>query len=444
MASTDVYNLPLPPDSLLVKDAPKIIRESNTATDAALADSARRVTTAEAAAGAAANSAREAADLVDAPADTVVAALLAGSGGATAAALLANRATPFQGPLKHWRDALLNQRAAAVTVVNTGSSTANGGNVTTPNRTWFSRLAAALGPLPVAFDLAAPKPAAGVQVYNTALGGTNSATYLPAAKQNAILALKPTLILHTVGSNDWANGTTPAVYKTNVRDRVVQFMNGTAALQVLIHQQPRFDVAKPLYPWAEYGKALAAIAAEFPGRVLFLNLSERFEVMGSGANPYSLWHADRVHLMDEGNKILADMIGEFLGVPTTYLPRTLVPFTGAPAGGSLTASRTLAEVRIPARPYLQQAVFHASIYAGADSGISDLELVDASNAAAPALLGAVRIQPSRSNTSSATPVTIPPHTEAVLQVRVQVYPGASLYVTTSPSFASIFADVSPL
>lgn len=443
MATTKNFGLPLPADSTLVKDTPALLRQANTATETALTESGTRVSNAEAAALEAAERAAAAAELAQSPADPVVAAMLRGTAGSTPAAVLANKHTPFVGALKRWRAALLGQRTAGIAVVNAGSSTANGGNATADNRRWFYRLAAALGPRQLTTDLAVKKPANGVQFYNTAVGGTHSGNYLPTDKQNAILALKPELILHMIGSNDWANGVAIATYKANVRARVVQFMNGTPAVQVLIHQQPRFDVTSPKIPWDQYGAALAEIAAEFPDRVVFLDLSERFEAMGPGADAFSLLHPDRIHLMDEGNRIMANMIADFLGVGINYTPRTLIEFKGAPAGGDLGAGQKyIADIRVPARPYLQQAVFSASVFANATSN-ADLELLDESVAGAH-YSKAFRLHDYRSAQGGSMVCVIPPHTEGFLRVRASNYGGGAMYVTGSAAFASIYADVSPL
>lgn len=445
--ATDNYALPLPPDSLLVKDAPKMIREANTAVDAALTDHGERVQAAEGSARESADAARAAADLAAAPPDAVVAALLAGTTSESAAALLAARTAALAGPLKIWGEALRNQKTRAAVWVNTGDSIANGGNPSVTGRQWFHRVAALFGPRPVTTDLATARPADGVQVYNAALGGTTAGNYLPDAKMTPIIALKPDLVTHLVGTNDYGAGVDPETYKAQLRAKIVQLIPH-AGVQLIISPHARYDLPNPRHPWRAYEDAMAAIAREFPGKVVFLNLYERFTLMGPLGDSYGVMHPDNLHVDDDGSRVMADLIGGAIGAPAPQIGRKIYRPATVNGGDSTVQAKLFAEIVIPARPWHQQYTFHASVFGYSAAGaVTDVEL-EHSVGKEPGNnlpeLAVVRITSARQTYSGALAGTIPPHTEARLRVRYAPN-GGSMYIEGGNQFyRSIFADVSPL
>lgn len=447
MATTDHYPLPLPPDSTLIKDMAKIVRESNTAVDAELFQQGERVATAESAAAESARAARAAADLAGTAPDAVVAALVAGEGSATAAALLAHRTAALPGPLKRWGTALRNQKTRAAVWVNTGDSIANGGNPSVTGRQWFNRVAALLGPRPVTRELSG-RPANGVQVYNAAVGGLTADNYLTATTIPQIIALQPDLITHLVGTNDYGAGVAPATYKQRLRAKILQLRDATNAVQVIISPHVRYDLANPAHPWAGYLTAMAEIAAEFPADVVYLDMYQHFALMGPLSDSYGVMHPDNLHVDDDGSRVMADIIGAAIGAPAPRIGRKIYQPASVSGGNSSVQAKLFAEIVVPARPWHQQYTFHATVFAYSAAGsVTDVEL-EHSVGKEPGNnlpeLSVIRVTEARQSYSGVLTGTIPPHAEARLRVRYAPN-GGSMYIEGGNQFyRSIFADVSPL
>lgn len=444
MATTDNFPLPLPPDSTLIKDMALMVRESNTVTDAVLAEQGSRVGNAERAALDSETAARAAADLAGAPADPVVAALLAGSASATAGAVFRNASAPFLGPLRSWGTAIRGQATAPAIWVNLGDSIANAREASTTSRRWHARIAALLGPRPVIEGLETAPPANGVQVYNAAIGGTYASNYMTDAMRDRIIALRPQLVTHLIGSNDWAGNRTPAAYKADLLRRVTEIHAGTSAVQLLISPHQRFDIPNPAYPWAQYETAMAEVAAQFPGRVAFLNMAEIFAAMGP-TDRHGLWTADRVHLNDAGQKVMAEIIGAAIGAPPAYFPYEVVPFVGAVAGGTFnTDGKVFAELRIPAKPYLQRVVFHAALWAAGTGASPDIALFIATGSETGKEEGrAFRAPASAAVATGHLTAVVLPNTVGVFQIRYNPN-GGQVTLSNTAAYSSIYAEVSPV
>lgn len=159
---------------------------------------------------------------------------------------------------------------------------------------------------------ASTKTAPGLRSVRAGIGGTTSATYLPAADVTKIKALNPGLILHMIGSNDFAEQMAIATYKANVTAKLDEFASLSDTVHILVHQFPREDVTAPSIPWASYGKALKEIA-ELRSNVVFIDASRPFTEMGLPASdPFNLVGGDRIHATDAGHAILAKTISDAL------------------------------------------------------------------------------------------------------------------------------------
>lgn len=353
--ATDNYALPLPPDSLLVKDAPKMIRDANTAVDAALTEHGTRVENAERAATAAGRDARAAAELVDAPADAKVAALINGASTATAKAMFAARNGAFLGPMRAWGAALAARDTAPAIWVSLGSSTALGMVTSDDGQAWAGRIATwltgkgikagALGAL-----AAGPRPATGVHCYTGAVGATTSETYLTDAKVALIRDLRPALITHMVGANDYHYSVPLATYKANLRGWLDKLNSASPdTVHLLIHQQGRRDPG-PGTPWADYGTAMAEVADLYPN-VAFVNAGQKF---GAAGFP-SYLVGDGSHTNITGHRLLADIVSTAMGCPIQYGPQETYATANMQGGGFTATAKTWASVLIPAAPYPRRA-----------------------------------------------------------------------------------------
>lgn len=364
---------------------------------------------------------------------------------ATAALIREDHSTPWgTGPLAAWGAALLGQLTKAAVWVSLGSSTANGGNTSTESRAWHHRLSARLGPNPsIRLDAARARPDTGVQTYSGAVGGTSSANYLSAALVAKINTLRPDLVTHMVGSNDWAGGVTPAAYKANMRGWLTgMFVSTPDTVHVLIHQQARWDTAGGVNKWAAYGVALKELAAEFPDKVLFFNVDQVFAPMGfPSADYYSIMTGDKMHMNDQGHAILADVIGDYLGAPAPrYVPREVYRATTFAGGASLTGSAVISTITIPPKPYMREAVAHAAVYGSSVSGgAPDVAI------SAPLSEGNAGIS-CRLNTTGTYPLTkamvIPAHTEVAVRL---IAPATGNVISTSSNagYMSFHVELNP-
>ena len=365
---------------------------------------------------------------------------------ATAQLIRDEAITPWgTGPLSVWGAALMGQLTRAAVWVSLGSSTANGGNTSSVSLAWHHRLTARLTPnASIRLDAAGARPATGVQTYSGAVGGTNSSNYLTPALVAKINTLRPDLITHMVGSNDWAANTVVATYKTRMRDWLTQLMAGTPdTVHVLIHQQARWDTVGGTNTWAAYGVALAELAKEFPDKVLYLNLDQHYKPLGfPSADYYSLMTSDKIHMNDAGHAILADLIGDFIGAPpVSYLPREVYRAETF-AGGAITASTTIASLTIPARPYPRAVSSVATAYVSAVTGNADLmlSLAAASN---PRATASRQTGSAAKSTSLSGAWTLPAHTEGTVVLTANGF-GGGLTVSSNAGYMALSAECSPL
>ncbi|ASR83191.1 tail spike [Arthrobacter phage Abidatro] len=364
--------------------------------------------------------------------------------GAVGEAVEAAKRDPFSA-LKGWGAALRGQATKPAVWVSLGSSTANGGNVSGPGLTWFERVAALMGKNPVGrLEDVAAAPSSGAWFYNGAVGGTHSGDYITQVRKDKIALLKPAVVSHMVGSNDWAMGVTPAAYKENLRARLTELFNSSpSTVNVLIHQQGRWDVTAPAYPWDAYGAAMAELAAEYRDRgVVFLDVDAHFRRLGvPQPDFYSLIGPDKIHLNDAGHRILAGIIADFFGIPRPEIPREV--YSAPPTkGGSHTTNTEIFRFDIPARPYPRDFVFSMSVYANVNSGSGDIGL-QIQGAGIPEDVLALRIGSTIPQVLAGSGKwRVPAHTKAVAIATAIVYNG-SQYTSANAAFSRFVIDGSP-
>ncbi|ALY08867.1 esterase [Arthrobacter phage Galaxy] len=364
--------------------------------------------------------------------------------GAVTEAVEKNKRDPFSA-MQKWGAALRGQATKPAVWVSVGSSTANGGVASNQGMTWFGRVAALMGKNPVnRLEDVTAAPSSGAWLYNGAVGGTHSGDYMTQVRKDKIALLKPAVVSHMVGSNDWAMGVAPAVYKENVRARLIEIFNSSpSTVNVLIHQQGRWDVTAPAYPWDAYGAALAELAAEYRDRgVVFLNVDAPMRLLGvPQPDFYGVVSSDKMHLNDAGNRILAGIIADFFGIPRPEIPREV--YTSGPTkGGSHTTNAEILRFEIPPKPYPRDFVFSSSVYANINSGNGDIGLT-VQGEGIPEDTLALRI-------GSTTPMAlsgsgkwrVPAHTKATAIAFAIVYTG-SLYTSANAAFTRFVLDGSP-
>lgn len=244
-----------------------------------------------------------------------------------------------QSAVERLNSALAAAATQPVRVAFAGSSTTQGVGASTAAARYVNRLVAAMqAAYPASNGYKAPvlasisatfgaaNPAPGVHGYNAGEGNTDSVTYLTQTEIDAIGALDPRVMVHMVGSNDYANGVPIATFKANVLAKIAALDTATAGpcVQVLVQSFQRMDVGAPAIPWAEYGKALAEIAAADPTNVMFVDVNGLFVPAGvPGADLADLVGADNLHATDAGHQLLAEGLRVGLRIPPPVPGATL-------------------------------------------------------------------------------------------------------------------------
>ena len=235
-----------------------------------------------------------------------------------------------------------------------GSSTMAGNNATTVGNRVFNRFItrvqdaypsgtgseSAVIASPAAV-FGTPSTAPGVHGYNAGEGGTTSATYLTADERSAMAALGLAMQVHVVGSNDYANGISTSAYRSNLQAVLsdLRIKRLVPCVDVLVHAHQRADVTSPAEPWSAYGQVLAELAAQYPDRTVFIDVSGAFARNGvPDPDPLNLLDSDGVHLTDVGLDFLADRIVMALAIPIVTGRN---PAPAAPGGGADTTAPTV-------------------------------------------------------------------------------------------------------
>lgn len=262
------------------------------------------------------------------------------------------------------QNALRGQRSKGVGVVFAGSSTIQGHQATSTDRRPTQRISSYLTPRPAQTDVSGSAPASGVQVWAWGVGGTTSGNYLTDSHYTAVGSIKPVLMVHMIGSNDWSGSRTPEQYETAMRGHLDALKAASPdTVHLLIGQHQRNSPASRPHPWEDYTAALRALAEDDPEHVEFLDLWPRYAAVGiPGADPWGWLHSDGIHLVDQSYRVLADWIAEHLGIPTPSGQSEV--YQAALTGGSKkNANDVILSVTIPARPYPRQGIIQGTVFA---------------------------------------------------------------------------------
>lgn len=334
--STPNYALPTPPDSVLVADFPKTLRESNTTVDGVLKTQGDAVTVAKNAAVDARQAAIDAAGLVGTPPDTAIAAAM----GATNSQARHNlskamdlNGNPAMGKL--WASLIRCQTLPVRTVALGSSSTAaplddvSDRWPTIVNKMMQMRFASNFGAETPIGDISSQvRTVPGIHGYNLGISGATSRDYLPTGHVAKINDIQPAVVFHAIGSNDARLAYTAAEVKQNVMDAIATIDAGATIppTHVLIHMHERDD-ANISARWAEYREEFRAISIDNPARVAFIDISRDFAAIGiPGPDPYTFRKSDHVHLEPAGLRMTAKLIAERLGVDTEQTAKRRLAF----------------------------------------------------------------------------------------------------------------------
>ncbi|WP_062518794.1 SGNH/GDSL hydrolase family protein [Demequina silvatica] len=158
---------------------------------------------------------------------------------------------------------------------------------------------------------------AGVHAYNCGIVNTRANDYLTNAMCDAIAGVKPAVMFHMVGSNDFNAQRTPANYESDLVARLA-YLDGvlpSPVVHVLVHAYQRLDVASPTYAWSAYGAALRRVAGRAPASRLCLDLSGAYEASGvPGGDPLDLVSTDNIHQTAAGYAFMTSLIHRELEV----------------------------------------------------------------------------------------------------------------------------------
>lgn len=232
-------------------------------------------------------------------------------------------------PMGLFYAAIAGRKLRPVVMVGAGSSTTAGYGISLDDERWLNRFALALQaayPLipgrsqpptrTLAEAVAKPPSENGIQFVNAGINSATAANYLTATTLPQVAALSPSVILHMVGANDWAAGTTAADYKTTMLSKLTALDAATTGpvLHVLIQSfAPDLGLSRPV-SWSDYAKALEEIAEERASNTIFVDVSPMFKLAGlPGDDYYGLMQGDDLHLNSSGQSLMADTIREFMG-----------------------------------------------------------------------------------------------------------------------------------
>lgn len=159
----------------------------------------------------------------------------------------------------------------------------------------------------------------GIWFYNAGLNGTNSGNYIGTDRQAVMNGLKPNLMIHMIGSNDYQAQMNPATYQSNIQSVINDARTRCPGVKhILVHSYVRLDVTAPqTYEWDAYRQRLDALAAA-DSDVISIRVDDLFAAQGvyKGSNdPQDLiLDADNIHCTNAGYKFLAECIASRLNM----------------------------------------------------------------------------------------------------------------------------------
>jgi lysophospholipase L1-like esterase len=233
-------------------------------------------------------------------------------------------------------------------IVFAGSSTTEGANATAPENRYVNRVVAALQAiypngfakgtevvtLASGFNSAPLFP--GIHGFNAGVSGTTSSNYLTTTSLSQIATLKPSVVVHMVGSNDYAQDISPATVQENVKAKIdaIDASLTEKPVHIVFYAYQRIDITAPAYKWSEYKAPLKALSSD---NVVFLDITLPYIAAGiPGTDPYDFIDTDGIHQNNLGHKLMAETILKELRLPAA-IPQNFAVYDyfNRPAGGTL-------------------------------------------------------------------------------------------------------------
>ena len=156
--------------------------------------------------------------------------------------------------------------------------------------------------------------AAGFHFQNAAVSGLTSGKYVEDGQKNMAGSFKPRLVIHMIGSNDYANGVNPATYRANIETAITALnTRSPGCSHLLVHSFRREDVMNPAYSWDAYRDQLKAIAASRTDTDFCDANKILTEELGWNS---TYLQPDKVHADWFGNTLLARAVRNYLKLDT--------------------------------------------------------------------------------------------------------------------------------
>lgn len=348
---------------------------------------------------------------------------------------------PFlSSPLARLRQGIVDS-SLSTRVVVLGSSTFAGYGISRAGASVAERLAYRAGATSFpSLDTVTATPTGGMLWFQGAVGGTHSGNYLPQQRVDKVAIAEPHYAIHAVGSNDWALQTPLATYEANMRAAVEAIEAAVpGVVNVLVHQQARYDNLAPSISWDSYGQVLAAVAAENPTQRVFINADAYMDVLSMGrGNRWDLIGPDEIHMTDAGHRLLADILSAHLGIPTERAVGEQ-RYDMTIASGNFTTRTVIASRTFGAASYPRIVTMKAQAFVRQDAGTGDLTLhrIDSTDTViASWRVGDAAGQPAHVPTMDVE-VYLPPGVDVTLALDAYPYNAASnVYVSGNATFTN--------
>lgn len=158
--------------------------------------------------------------------------------------------------------------------------------------------------------------AAGIHGYSAGQNGTRAHDYLTDAECDRIAALRPAMLLHMVGANDYTNQTDPSSYETSLRARLDYLDNvlTSPCQHVLVQAYAKPSASAPTWEIGHYLAALQTIANDRRDTIC-VDLSEEYAAVGvlkGGNDPLGLISADGTHQTSTGDRFMSSRLADHL------------------------------------------------------------------------------------------------------------------------------------
>lgn len=214
-------------------------------------------------------------------------------------------------------------RTEGLPVMFLGSSTTAGFG-TTRNESFVTQMVAAIckqapgapahRPITQSTGTTSSTASTGFHFLNAGVGATRSQNYYNTDRHNLLVSFAPKIVVHMIGSNDYAGQVALNAYTASLGSVVDRIDNRGASsnplTHIFIHSYRREDRADTGITWEQYGTALREFCA---GRdnCHFVDAYSWFEHLREDGVEYL--QSDRIHATWRGNELLARSVAAALG-----------------------------------------------------------------------------------------------------------------------------------